>query len=75
MQYLLILSPKKIIHGGGVMHQRQLHPIIYRYLKELVADYVYLPELSNYIVSPGLGNHAGIIGSLMLAKQVFEKNN
>jgi fructokinase len=75
MQYVLILSPKKIILGGGVMHQKQLFPSIYKYLKEFVANYVYLPELSDYIVSPGLGDSAGITGSLMLAKQALRETN
>jgi fructokinase len=75
MQYVLILSPKKIILGGGVMHQKQLFPIIYKYLKDFVADYVHLPEMSSYIVSPGLGDHAGITGSLMLAKQALNQDN
>ncbi|TDL73726.1 ROK family protein [Rhodococcus qingshengii] len=75
MQYVLILSPKKIILGGGVMHQTQLFPAIHKYLKEFVADYVSLPELSHYIVSPGLGDHAGITGSLMLAKRALQENN
>jgi len=75
MQYVLILSPKKIILGGGVMHQKQLFPTIYKYLNEFLADYVSLPELSDYIVSPGLGDHAGITGSLMLAKQALQENN
>ncbi|WP_256988800.1 hypothetical protein [Bacillus sp. EB106-08-02-XG196] len=44
-------------------------------MKEFVADYVFLPELSHYIVSPGLGDHAGITGSLMLAKQALQENN
>ncbi|MFS0774868.1 ROK family protein [Neobacillus sp. 3P2-tot-E-2] len=74
MQFVLILSPKKIILGGGVMNQKQLFPSIYKYLKEFVADYVYLPELADYIVSPGLGDHSGITGSLMLAKQALQGN-
>jgi fructokinase len=75
MHYILILSPKKIILGGGVMNQKQLFPTIYKYLKEFVADYVQLPELSDYIVSPGLGDAAGITGSLMLAKQALQENH
>lgn len=75
MQYVLILSPKKIILGGGVMHQKQLFPTIFKFLKEFVSDYVHLPQLSDYIVSPGLGDYAGITGSLMLAKQALQENN
>ncbi|WP_066070717.1 ROK family protein [Neobacillus soli] len=73
MQYVLILSPKKIIVGGGVMHQKQVFPYIYRYLQEFVNHYVVLPDLSEYIVNPGLGDDAGIKGALILAHQELEK--
>jgi fructokinase len=75
MQYILILSPKKIILGGGVMNQKQVFTYIYKYLPELINDYVSLPELSNYIVSPGLGDRAGITGSLLLAHQALQSEN
>ncbi|MCM2535877.1 ROK family protein [Neobacillus pocheonensis] len=74
MQYILILSPKKIILGGGVMKQEQVFTAIYNYLQELVNHYVELPELSTYIVSPGLGDDAGITGSLLLAHQALQEN-
>jgi fructokinase len=73
MQYMLILSPKKVILGGGIMHQKQLFSSIYKNLKEIIADYIILPELSDYIVSPGLGDDAGITGSLMLAQQSLQE--
>ncbi|WP_232696610.1 ROK family protein [Brevibacillus daliensis] len=73
MQYVLILSPKKIILGGGVMNQIQIFPYIYKYLLELINNYVSLPDLSDYIVRPGLGDNAGVIGSLLLAKQALQE--
>jgi fructokinase len=72
MQYILIVSPKKIILGGGVMNQKQVFSSIYKYLPEFLNNYVTLPELSDYIVSPGLGDNAGIIGSLLLAKEALQ---
>lgn len=72
MQYILILSPKKIILGGGVMNQEQVFPFIYKHLTELINGYVALPELSSYIVHPGLGDNAGITGSLLLAHQALQ---
>ncbi|MCM3763747.1 ROK family protein [Neobacillus niacini] len=69
MQYILILSPKKIILGGGVSHQEQVFTSIYKYLPELLQGYVSLPELSSYIVRPGLGDEAGITGALILAQR------
>jgi fructokinase len=75
MQYILILSPKKIILGGGVMNQKQVFHSIYQYLEEFLRDYVSLPDLSEYIVSPGLGNDAGITGALLLANQALNESN
>jgi fructokinase len=75
MQYVLILSPKKIILGGGVMNQKQVFSSVYKYLKEFVNEYVLLPELAGYIVSPGLGDNAGIIGSLLLANSALKEED
>ncbi|PLS01094.1 ROK family protein [Neobacillus cucumis] len=72
MQYILILSPKKIILGGGVMKQKQVFSYINKYLPELINGYVCLPDLIDYIVSPGLGDDAGITGSLLLAYQALQ---
>jgi fructokinase len=75
MQYVLIISPKKIILGGGVMNQKQVFSSVYKYLKEFINEYVALPDLTEYIVGPGLGDNAGITGSLMLAHQAFQEEN
>ncbi|MDW4528877.1 ROK family protein [Rossellomorea marisflavi] len=72
MQYIVIISPKKIILGGGVMKQKQIFPIIYKHLEKMINGYVGLPPLEDYIVSPGLGDNAGITGSLMLAQEAYE---
>jgi hypothetical protein len=57
-QYILVLSPKRIILGGGVMKQKQVVTSIYKYLAEFLNGYIRLPELLDYIVSPGLGDDA-----------------
>jgi fructokinase len=75
MQYILILSPKKVILGGGVMNQKGVFASINKYLKEFINGYVSIPELTDYIVSPGLGDRAGIIGSLLLANQACREKN
>jgi len=67
MQYILILSPQKIILGGGVMKQTQLFPLIRQYIQELLNSYIELADAETYIVPPGLGDNAGIIGALVLA--------
>ena len=72
--YITVLSPEKIVLGGGVMHQKQLFPLIHRYVQERLNNYVQKDEIitekiKEYIVSPGLGDNAGIVGALVLAKQ------
>jgi len=37
---------------------------------ELLNDYVSIPKIADYIVTPKLGDHAGITGCLALAKEV-----
>jgi fructokinase len=71
MQYILILSPQKIILGGGVMNQKQVFDYVYKHLETLLNGYVALPELTDYIVSPGLGDQAGITGALLLAHEAL----
>ncbi|AZS16259.1 ROK family protein [Paenibacillus lutimineralis] len=77
MNYILILSPKKIVLGGGVMGQNQLFPLIREQVSQLLHGYVQHSALSSdiddYIVPPGLGSNAGLCGGLALAKQAFEE--
>lgn len=69
VSYTLVLSPERIILGGGVMKQKQLFPLIREEFSQLLNGYVATPDLHEYIVSPGLGDDAGITGSLLLAKK------
>lgn len=66
---ILLLSPKKVILGGGVMHQTQLFPLIRAQVARNLNGYVassVLDDLDSYIVPPGLGDNAGLAGSLAL---------
>ena len=67
VSYTLTPSPEKIILGGGVMKQKQLFPLIREQFTSLLNDYVATPDLEEYIVSPELGDNAGITGCLLLA--------
>ena len=67
VNYTLILSPEKIILGGGVMKQAQLLPLIKKEFTQLMADYVSTPALNEYIVTPELEDNAGITGCLLMA--------
>ena len=67
--YIMILSPQKIILGGGVMHQEQLFPLIRSKVKEFIGGYLNTPELNdldNYIVPASLGGDQGIMGCIKL---------
>lgn len=73
---ILLLSPERIILGGGVMHQRQLFPLIRAEVQRNLNGYVsaepLLQGIENYIVPPGLGDNAGLCGSLALGLQALK---
>lgn len=69
IDYTLIIRPEKIILGGGVMKQPQMLELIKKEFTVLLADYVEIPSIDQYIVLPSLGDNAGIIGGLILARQ------
>lgn len=73
--YIMVLSPQRIILGGGVMHQEQLLPMIRREVKEQLAGYIVTKELEDmesYIVLPALKDNQGIMGALKLAVNEWE---
>ena len=75
VNYICTLSPQRIIIGGGVMKQSKLFPLIHKMVKELLNNYLQLPEITeniqNYIVPPTLGDRSGILGAIALAKQAY----
>lgn len=73
MNYTLILSPERIVLGGGVMKQTQLYTLVREEFEKLMAGYVAVPPLEEYIVAPGLGDNAGIMGCLLLAEAELTK--
>lgn len=79
MNYILTLSPRKIILGGGVMQREFLFPKIRSRVLALLNGYVasktLLEEIDQYIVPPGLGNRSGMMGAIALAMQLEESMN
>lgn len=67
-----VLSPQRIVMGGGVMEQRHLFPQIRRRTAELLNGYIQSPSIlsgiDGYIVPPGLGNRSGLLGAFALAE-------
>jgi fructokinase len=68
VSYILTLSPKRIVMGGGVMKQTQLFPLIREKTASLLNGYLSLPDLERYIVPPALGDDQAILGAFELAK-------
>jgi fructokinase len=72
VNYILTLSPKKIVIGGGVMGRDFLFPMVRHKVRELLNGYVIHPSLlkkiKEYIVPPGLGSRSGSLGAIALAQ-------
>ena len=76
MNYILTLSPRKIILGGGVMQRDFLFPKIRSQVLKLLNGYVasrsLLENIDGYIVPPGLENQSGSLGAIALASLVMQ---
>ncbi|MCO5214469.1 MAG: ROK family protein, partial [Caldilinea sp.] len=72
----LMLSPQRIIMGGGVMDQEQIFPMLRKNVQALLNGYVQkaeiLEHIDDFIVPPGLGNRAGVLGAIALAMNAAE---
>jgi fructokinase len=68
-----VLSPQRVILGGGVMHQQQLFPRIRQMVVEMLNSYIQssaiIEHIETYIVPPGLADRAGTVGALELARR------
>lgn len=65
----VMLSPKIIILGGGVMHQKQLFPLIREKTSKLLNGYIKnsrIDDMDHYIVPASLNDDQGIMGCLKL---------
>lgn len=75
VNYILILSPERIVLGGGVMHQDQLFPLIRKKTLELLGGYINTAQIhtiDSYIVPPSLNDNQGILGCIRLALDALE---
>lgn len=73
--YSFMLSPQRIILGGGVGSVPHLLPRVRKKTREYINGYIRSPvileNIETYIVSPGLGNRAGILGAIALAEEAL----
>ena len=70
VDYILTVSPRRVVLGGGVMHQEHLIPLVRENVKALLNDYLQTKELQDidsYIVPASLHDDQGIMGCLKIA--------
>jgi len=60
-----VLSPERIVVGGGVMRRRGLLGRVRAEVRRILAGYVRESD----IVEPGLGERAGVLGAMALAQE------
>jgi len=74
VNFICVLSPQRIIMGGGVIQQPCLLPLVRRRVRELLNGYLQvvsiLDRIDDYIVPPGLGSRSGVLGAIALAQQL-----
>lgn len=73
--YTYIIAPDKIIIGGGVAKQEQMLPMIREKFKQYNQDYLPIDDLEEYIVTPGLGDDAALVGCIELAKKALNNSD
>lgn len=70
--FILTLSPKRIILGGGIMERRSLLEGVRARVPEILNGYVQHPliteKIAEYILPPALGRRAGLLGAIALAR-------
>ncbi len=73
INFTLSLAPQRVILGGGVMGQRHLYPLIREKVQKRLNNYLTVKEIAEeietFILPPGLGNRAGMLGAIALAEQ------
>ena len=77
MNYVLILSPQRIIMGGGVMRQMHLFNKVRKRLLLALKGYInestLIDHIDEYIVPPGLADRSGVAGAIALARTVYTR--
>ena len=76
--WVCTLSPQRFVLGGGVMQRLSLFPMIRERLTELLGGYIpnrlLSEDVGGYVVPPGLKNHSGVLGAILLGEQAYLAN-
>jgi fructokinase len=69
---ICVLSPERILLGGGVMNRGNLLPLVHREVHAILNGYLETTALGagigEYIRRPALGSRAGVLGAIALAE-------
>lgn len=69
---ITVLSPQRIILGGGVMQQAHLFPLIRAEVQSLLNGYIQrdaiTADIEQYIVPPALPGRSGVLGAIALGE-------
>ena len=76
--FIFSLAPQKIVIGGGVAQQAHVLPLVHKKVQMILNDYVQSAlvkqKIAEYIVLPGLGGRAGVLGAIALAEKAAQAN-
>lgn len=75
--YIVMISPERIVLGGGVMHQKQMFPLVRAEVRRQMHGYVQgkgMDKLEEYIVPVSLGDNQGVLGAVKLAMDAYQEN-
>jgi fructokinase len=68
---IAVLSPERVVVGGGVMRRSCLLPLLRAEVTTLLGGYApsaAIGDIDRYIVPPSLGARSGVLGALALAR-------
>ena len=69
---ICVLSPERIVMGGGVMTAPGLLPLVHREVTALLNGYLNSvsvgDRIAEYITQPALGSRSGVLGAIALAE-------
>jgi fructokinase len=75
--FIYTISPQRIIIGGGLMKNPGLMPAVRRKVADNLKGYIrseaIMKDMDGYIVAPALGDLAGVVGALELAKRANQE--
>jgi fructokinase len=78
-QLVLMVSPQRIVLGGGVMNHTKLLPLIRRRLLHWLGGYVERAEIldgvDEFVVAPALQTQSGVLGAVLLAMEASMRFN